>query len=94
MAEKDVVDAEKIFLAVGAGTFLTIATVFAVQALYYWGDRRDFAQKNYQDVTRELKDNQSRALEQISSVKPLEGGRFQIPIDHAEKLVLQELSTR
>jgi hypothetical protein len=94
MAEKDVVDTEKLFLAVGAGTFLTIATVFAVQALYYWKDHEWFLQKNL-EAPRELIENRERAIQQISAVKKIEGtDRYVIPIEHAEKLVLEEAKTR
>lgn len=93
MAEKDVVDSEKLFLAVGVGTFLTLATIFGVQALYHWKDHQWFTEKNH-EAPRELTQNRERALEQLSTVKKLEGDRYVIPIDHAEKLVLQEAKTR
>jgi hypothetical protein len=95
MAEKDVVDSEKVFLAVGAGTFLTLATVFAVQGLYHWGAQDDFARKNYGAPNAALTANRERGMQQITTQRKLDGAdKYAIPIDHAAKLVIQEAKTR
>ncbi len=93
MAEKDVVDTPTLFLVVGTGTMLTIATVFAVQALFHWGESVDFARKNANPPER-LHELRTAATEQIHEwqwVDKDKQSHARIDIERAKQLVLSKV---
>jgi hypothetical protein len=91
MAEKDVVDNSTLLLVVGAGTILTVATIFAVQGLFHWGADRDFERKN-SIVPREIQELRDKQSQTLAGYRVVDANqkRFAIPIDRAMDLVAQE----
>ena len=89
MAQQDLVDTPRLTLIVGSGTLITIATIFAVQALFHWGEQQAFIEKNDATQPRELTQVRAHGAEMLTKygVANHDKQRYVIPIERAMQLM-------
>lgn len=100
MAQRDTVDTSKLTLTFILGVILTASLVIAVQALYFWGQRREWERKELSPrptAVGILLERQRAALRERAVLEKGPDGRpvrVRVPIDVAMRLVVEEASGR
>ena len=91
-----------LFLIVASGALITIATVFAVQGLYHWGQERDLEIKNASGTGHDVVVAEQHAASLLvetpavatdPSVTDPALRRYRISIDRAKRLTAARLAT-
>ncbi len=96
MAQQDVIDTPRLLLSFALGVSLTIALVFAVQALYLAGQEQETARKELTKPPTLITEVQGAQRDHLSTAKVVtkrnDGTpeKVEIPIDRAMDYVIKE----